>query len=52
MYVSISVHVCVHEGVYESTLDEHMHVSIYEYMYHNARERMHVYMLGDKHAHR
>ena len=21
-------------------------------MYHNARERMHVYMLGDKHAHR
>ena len=29
-----------------------MHVWTYEYMYNNAREHMHVYMLGGKHAHR
>ena len=50
MSVSISVHMSEHECVYGSTLDEHMHVWIHEYMYHDAREHMHVYMLGGKHA--
>ena len=41
MHVSISVHVCEHQCVYDSTLDEHMY----------AQEHMHVYMLGSKHCH-